>query len=217
MPYKLASYWLGRTPIGYTLKTHSQQVVAIHPMPSDQIKHQLDAAIRRSPLLARPGFLIRRLHQIHCGLFLDETQGHDVTPVQYSLLTTLSMLGETDQITLAHEIGLERTSVAEVIARLEARGLVLRKQSNQDRRVKLVRLSRKGVYLLKKLEDKVQRAHERTIEMIPEDQRELFVLQLIRLVEANNDVGSALFKLAVPKERHTESGVRAGKAERAEP
>jgi|GEM_PF-773436 len=217
MPYKLASYWLGRTPIGYTLKTHSQQVVAIHPMPSDQIKHQLDAAIRRSPLLARPGFLIRRLHQIHCGLFLDETQGHDVTPVQYSLLTTLSMLGETDQITLAHEIGLERTSVAEVIARLEARGLVLRKQSNQDRRVKLVRLSRKGVYLLKKLEDKVQRAHERTIEMIPEDQRELFVLQLIRLVEANNDVGSAPFKLAVPKERHTESGVRAGKAERAEP
>ena len=111
MPYKLASYWLGRTPIGYTLKTHSQQVVAIHPMPSDQIKHQLDAAIRRSPLLARPGFLIRRLHQIHCGLFLDETQGHDVTPVQYSLLTTLSMLGETDQITLAHEIGLERTSL----------------------------------------------------------------------------------------------------------
>jgi len=217
MPYKLASYWLGRTPIGHTLKTHSQQVVAIHPMPSDQIKHQLDAAIRRSPLLARPGFLIRRLHQIHCGLFLDETQGHDVTPVQYSLLTTLSMLGETDQITLAHEIGLERTSVAEVIARLEARGLVLRKQSNQDRRVKLVRLSRKGVYLLKKLEDKVQRAHERTIEMIPEDQRELFVLQLIRLVEANNDVGSAPFKLAVPKERHTESGVRAGKAERAEP
>ncbi|WP_286715536.1 MarR family transcriptional regulator [Marinobacter sp. tcs-11] len=217
MPYKLASYLLGRTPIGHTLKTHSQQVVAIHPMPSDQIKHQLDAAIRRSPLLARPGFLIRRLHQIHCGLFLDETQGHDVTPVQYSLLTTLSMLGETDQITLAHEIGLERTSVAEVIARLEARGLVLRKQSNQDRRVKLVRLSRKGVYLLKKLEDKVQRAHERTIEMIPEDQRELFVLQLIRLVEANNDVGSAPFKLAVPKERHTESGVRAGKAERAEP
>lgn len=173
----------------------------------DQLKAQLDAAQKRSPLLGRPGFLIRRLHQIHCGLFLDETHGHDVTPVQYSLLTTLAMLGETDQITLAHEIGLERTSVAEVIARLEARGLLQRKQSSEDRRVKLVRLSRKGLYLLKKLEDKVQRAHERTIEMIPEEERALFMLQLIRLVEANNDIGSAPFKLGLGKERANDSGM----------
>jgi|TARA_R110002020_G_scaffold437327_3_gene647548 DNA-binding MarR family transcriptional regulator len=165
----------------------------------EQVKARIDSALQRSPLLGRPGFLIRRLHQIHCGLFLDETQGHDVTPVQYSLLTTLSMLGETDQITLANEIGLERTSVAEVIARLEKKGLLLRKQSTADRRVKLVKLSRKGQYLLKKLEAKVQKAHERTVEALPEDERALFILQLIRLVEANNDIGSAPFKLDLTK------------------
>ncbi|MEQ7918486.1 MarR family transcriptional regulator [Xanthomonas sp. WHRI 1810A] len=161
----------------------------------DDLQTELTAALGRSALLGRPGFLIRRLHQIHCGLFLEETREFNITPVQYSLMTALGTHGEMDQNTLSHEIGLERTSVAEVIPRLEARGLLQRRQSTEDRRVKLVKLSRKGLYLLKKMDENVKRAHDRTIEQIPEAQRALFMLQLIRLVEANNDVGSAPFKL----------------------
>jgi DNA-binding MarR family transcriptional regulator len=164
-------------------------------MQDDDLQTELRTALGRSALLGRPGFLIRRLHQIHCGLFLDETREFNITPVQYSLMTALGTHGEMDQNTLSHEIGLERTSVAEVIPRLEARGLLQRRQSTEDRRVKLVKLSRKGLYLLKKMDINVQRAHDRTIEQIPEEQRALFMLQLIRLVEANNDVGSAPFKL----------------------
>ncbi|MCS3469041.1 DNA-binding MarR family transcriptional regulator [Pseudomonas sp. JUb42] len=164
-------------------------------MQDDDLKTELDAALGRSSLLGRPGFLIRRLHQIHVGLFLSETREFNITPVQYSLMTALSTHGEMDQNSLSHEIGLERTSVAEVIPRLETRGLLQRRQSTEDRRVKLVKLSRKGLYLLKKMDAHVQRAHDRTIEQIPEEQRALFMLQLIRLVEANNDVGSAPFKL----------------------
>lgn len=159
------------------------------------VQAELDAAISRSALLGRPGFLIRRLHQIHCGLFLDETRDHTITPVQYSLMTALGTHGEMDQNTLAQEIGLERTSVAEVIPRLEARELLVRRQSTRDRRVKLVKLSRKGLNLLKKMDASVQRAHDRTLEGIPEDQRQQFLLQLIKLVEANNDQGSAPFRL----------------------
>ena len=39
----------------------------------------------------RPGFLIRRLHQIHVALFLEECRGFDVTPVQYAVLTALAI------------------------------------------------------------------------------------------------------------------------------
>ena len=42
----------------------------------------------------------------------------------------------------------------------------------------------------------MQRAHDRTIEAIPKDQRDVFMLQLIRLVEANNENGSAPFRLS---------------------
>jgi DNA-binding MarR family transcriptional regulator len=148
---------------------------------------QLEAAQLRSALFSRPGFLIRRLHQIHTWLFAEETQKFSITPVQFSLLTALVEHGEMDQNSLALEIGLERTSVAEVLPRLEARQLVERQQSARDKRVKLVKISRKGRALCKRMEQAAQRAHERTIEHLPAEQRELFLLQLIQLVEANND------------------------------
>jgi DNA-binding MarR family transcriptional regulator len=155
--------------------------------PNASLRAQLDDYYQRSALFSRPGFLLRRLHQIHTGLFAQETEEHGVTPVQYSVLTILVSLGEMDQNTLALEIGLERTSVAEVLPRLEARGVVERRQSTQDRRVKLVRITRKGRALVKRMEQAAQRAHDRTIAPIPPEERELFMLQLSRLVEAHND------------------------------
>jgi DNA-binding MarR family transcriptional regulator len=141
----------------------------------------------RSALFARPGFLIRRLHQIHGSLFAEETSEFNITPVQYSLLTTLEALGEIDQNTLAIEVGLERSSVAEVIPRLHARGLVIRKQAEHDRRLRLVRLSAQGRRLVTKMKPAVQRAHDRTIEHLSPEERDFFMVQMIRLVEANNE------------------------------
>ncbi len=160
-----------------------------------KIRSQLLAAQERSLLFTRPGFLIRRLHQIHSSLFAEETRAFDVTPVQYSLLSALADHGEMDQNTLAMEIGLERTTVAEVLPRLEARGLLVRRRSAEDRRVKLVKLSRRGASLVRRIAQSAQRAHDRTIERLPESERELFVLQLIQLVEANNELDMAPLRL----------------------
>jgi DNA-binding MarR family transcriptional regulator len=159
------------------------------------IRAQLKAAQDRSVLLSRPGFLMRRLHQLHCALFLEETRAYNITPVQYSLLTTLAELEELDQKSLAHEIGLERTSVAEVVLRLQTRGLLERRESPDDARVKLVRLTRKGKTLVEKMRPSVQRAHDRTVSQLPKPERDQFLLQLIRLVEANNDIGNVPFRL----------------------
>jgi DNA-binding MarR family transcriptional regulator len=158
-------------------------------------KAKLQAAKRKSVLLVRPGFLIRRLHQLHCALFIEETREFNITPVQYSLLTTLSEFGELDQNGLALEIGLERTSVAEVVLRLQTRGFLERRKSPEDARVKLLKLTRKGKNLVTKIAPAAQRAHDRTIDHLPKAERDQFLLQLIRLVEANNDVGSVPFRL----------------------
>ncbi len=159
------------------------------------VRAQLLAARRKSPLLGRPGFLIRRLHQLHCALFLEETRGFAITPVQYSLMTTLLERGELDQNSLALEIGLERTSVAEVVPRLQARALLRRRNDPEDGRVKLVQLTPKGAALLRRMAPAVRRAHERTIERLPKAERDQFLLQLIRLVEANNAFGNVPFRL----------------------
>jgi MarR family transcriptional regulator, lower aerobic nicotinate degradation pathway regulator len=164
-------------------------------VPRKSIQAQLRAARRRSPLFGRPGFLIRRLHQLHCSLFLEETRGHDITPVQYSLMTALDARGELEQNSLALEIGLERSSVAEVVPRLQRRGLLVRRRSREDGRVRLIRLTPSGKALLREMAQAVQRAHDRTIEQLGKPDRDTFLLRLIELVEANNDVGSVPLRL----------------------
>jgi DNA-binding MarR family transcriptional regulator len=165
------------------------------PRPKRSVRARLLAARRRSPLLGRPGFLIRRLHQLHGALFLEETRGFNITPVQYSLMTALATRGELEQNSLALEIGLERTSVAEVVPRLQRRGLLTRRRSADDGRVKLVRLTHKGSALLRRMVVRVRRAHDRTIDQLTKPERDLFLLQLIELVEANNEVGSVPLRL----------------------
>jgi DNA-binding MarR family transcriptional regulator len=149
----------------------------------------LKAKQQRSKLMNRAGFLFRRLVQINYSFYLEELAAldADITPVQFSLLTALDERGELDQNTLAMEVGLERSSVAEVLPRMEDRGLIERRQSQDDKRVKLVRLSRKGKTAVKRLTDAVQRSHDRTIEHLPEAEREVFMMQLIKLIDANND------------------------------
>src|SRR3954470_6388344 len=86
----------------------------------------------KMPLWARPGYLLRRLHQIHYALFFEECAGYDITPVQYGLLTTLSLNPNLDQNSLARELGIDRTNVADVLNRLARRGLVERRRSPND-------------------------------------------------------------------------------------
>ena len=160
------------------------------------VRAQLRTARRRSPLLGRPGFLIRRLHQLHCALFVEETRGFGITPVQYSLMTTLAACGELEQNSLALRIGLERTSVAEVLPRLLTRGLLTRRRSPADGRARLIRLTAKGRTLVRKMARPVQRAHDRTIDKLHPSARDSFLLRLIELVEANNEVGSVPLRLS---------------------
>jgi DNA-binding MarR family transcriptional regulator len=166
---------------------------AVPDLPS--VQEQLLAAQKRSPLLARPGFLIRRLHQLHCALFTEETRDFGITPVQYSLMTALDERGELDQNSLALEIGLERTTVADVVLRLHDRGVLERRRSAMDGRVRLVKLTRKGRALLKKMAGAVQRAHERTVAALAQGERDLFLLQMVKLVETNNDISGAPLRL----------------------
>jgi DNA-binding MarR family transcriptional regulator len=70
-----------------------------------------------------------------------------------------------------------------------------RRRSTNDGRVKLVRLTHRGNALLRKMARPVRRAHDRTIDQLEKSEQDLFLLQLIKLVEANNKIGSVPFRL----------------------
>lgn len=147
------------------------------------------------PLADRPGFLVRRLHQIHVALFAEECAKFRITPVQYSLLTALERDAPLDQVSLAREIGIDRANCTDVLRRLEERRLVQRKASPADSRAKLCELTPAGRKLLGRMVAAAQRAHDRTIAALPAREREAFVRSLARLVEANNELGRTPLRL----------------------
>src|SRR3954452_2709034 len=86
------------------------------------------------PLSKRPGFLLRRLHQIHVALFASKCARFDVTPVQYSLMSAPALRGAADQTTLASYGALARTTATGAPKRLQKRGFIRRVASRNDRR-----------------------------------------------------------------------------------
>ncbi len=147
-------------------------------------------------LASRPGFLIRRLHQIHTALFIEECAAFNVTPVQYSMMTVIAEQPGLEQARLAQEVGVDRATLANVVARLESRGLLRRTTTKADRRLKRVVLTAKGKRLLEQMTDAAQRAHARTVEILSSDERAAFLHFLARLVDAGNDLGRAPLRLA---------------------
>jgi DNA-binding MarR family transcriptional regulator len=150
----------------------------------------------RLPLWRRPGYLIRRLHQIHYALFFEECAAFGITPVQYGLLTILSTSPDSDQVTLANALGIDRTNVADVLRRLEQGGLITRRRSAEDRRMVLARLTRAGEELVERMHPFMAKAQERLLSVLGREEREAFLATLMRLLEANNRYGRAPLKAA---------------------
>jgi DNA-binding MarR family transcriptional regulator len=119
------------------------------------------------PLWGRPGYLLRRLHQIHYALFFEECAGFDITPVQYGLLTTLSVNPDLDQNSLARELGIDRTNVPDVPA---------------------------GERLTQKMYRPMRRAQKRLLEPLLSRERNVLIITLIRLINGNNHLGRTIFQ-----------------------
>jgi MarR family transcriptional regulator, lower aerobic nicotinate degradation pathway regulator len=136
------------------------------------------------PLEKRPGFLIRRLHQIHVALFQKKCVAFDLTPLQYSLLTALARRGTADQTTLAAEVMLDRTTTTGALKRLQSRKFIERTVHSRDRRAQMCRLTKSGVRLLRQIEASARAAHHETLEGLSKAEQKRFIAMMQKLVAA---------------------------------
>ena len=148
------------------------------------------------PLSQRPGYLIRRLHQIHVALFQEACGAFEVTPLQYSLLSALAARETADQTSLAADIALDRTTTTGALKRLAARNLVECAVNKDDRRARLCRLTPAGAALLVKIEGAARRAHRATLGDLSEKEQAAFIAMMQRIVAGNptRDSAAALFE-----------------------
>lgn len=135
----------------------------------------------------KPGHLIRRAQQIAVAIFIEECAALDLTPVQYAAMVAINELPGIDATRLSAQIAFDRSTLGNVLERLEARGFVERYPSPDDKRIKLLKLTPQGRAVIRRAEDAVRRTQERILApLAPKDRRVLLEL-LAQLVELNND------------------------------
>jgi DNA-binding MarR family transcriptional regulator len=134
------------------------------------------------PLEQRPGFLIRRMHQIHVALFQERCAEFELTPLQYSLLSALAVRGIADQSTLAADVALDRTTTTGALKRLQARRFIQRAVSPNDRRAQACRLTVAGSALLSRMEGAARAAHHDTLACLGKAEQTQFVKLMQRIV-----------------------------------
>ena len=135
-------------------------------------------------LYAKPGHLIRRAHQISTALFTEECGQYDMTSVQYAALTAVALNPDVDATRLSTLIAFDRSTIGDVLERLETKGWLTRGPSPTDRRVKLLRIAPAGAQLLRRVEDAVQRVQERLLAPLAPDDR----ATMVRLLKALADL-----------------------------
>src|SRR5246127_4284857 len=115
------------------------------PIPSKPDPITMDA------VYTAPGYLFRRMQQIAVAIFVEECKAYDLTPVQYASLIAISTHPGIDATRLSAVIAFDRSTLGNVIERLESKGLIERRPAREDKRVKLLYLTRHGGGMLREI------------------------------------------------------------------
>lgn len=143
-------------------------------------------------LYRRPGFLLRRAHQISVSLFIEEAAKLDATTTtQYGILVILRSCEGLDQIGLSKKVGLDRSTTGLVIKKLEDEGLIVRVEDPKDRRRKIIVLTARGERKLERLREPAARAQEIALSAFAPDEAELFLKLLGKFVQTFNGITRA--------------------------
>jgi DNA-binding MarR family transcriptional regulator len=150
-------------------------------MPNNKQSITMDA------VYTAPGYLFRRTQQIAVAIFVEECRDFDLTPVQYAALIAIHTHPGIDATRLSAVIAFDRSTLGNVIERIETKGLVERKPSSEDKRVKLLYLTKAGAALLRDIKPAVDRAQVRMLQPLKPADRKALMMLLTQLVDLNNE------------------------------
>jgi MarR family transcriptional regulator, lower aerobic nicotinate degradation pathway regulator len=140
-------------------------------------------------LYQRPGFLIRRANQIAVSIFLAEMDkvAPGLTSTQYGALVVLNTRGAITQTQLARLVGIDRSTTALVVGKLEENGYIRRTTAADDKRRKILEMTGTGRDLLVSLIEPAELARRRLLSALTTKEGETLVRLLEKLVGRFND------------------------------
>jgi len=162
--------------------------MAVIAHPNGAVPHIMD----EPEPLTYTGFLIRRAQQAHGATWAREVSV-EVSSVQYGVLAVLARRPGASQRELGDELDLDRSTIADLVSRLESRGLIARERSAGDRRRNHLRLTRIGAEELERLRPHVAQVEHLLTDGLTELERdELRRLLRIVLTAVRRDPGAGV-------------------------
>jgi DNA-binding MarR family transcriptional regulator len=136
-----------------------------------------------------PGHLIRRVHQASTAYFAEECGG-ELTAVQYAALVAIGSHPGIDATRLSEIIYFDRSTIGDVLDRMEGKGWIRRESTSSDRRIKRLDLSSAGQEVLQHVEPGIRRVQDRLLAPLTAAEAKTLVRLLGKMADGNEDDGA---------------------------
>jgi MarR family transcriptional regulator, temperature-dependent positive regulator of motility len=127
---------------------------------------------------------LHRAGQCAEELFYAEIEDRDLTPRQLAVLRTVARTDGLSQTGLVTRTGIDRSTLADIVRRMQRKGLLQRRRTKEDARVYAVRLTEEGRRALRAAEPVANRVDARILEALPMRRRGQFINALMAIVTA---------------------------------
>ena len=128
--------------------------------------------------------LLRRCNQFFGDLFAQESGAKDLTRQQYLVLSSLDQHDGASQTVLVESTGIDRSTLAEMVRRMLARGLLSRSRTAKDARANAISITLAGRRVLRGARLAAERAERSLLEPLPPAERIRFVRSLALIAAA---------------------------------
>jgi DNA-binding MarR family transcriptional regulator len=139
---------------------------------------RLPIEIESFRLHGAPGHLLRRCHQRSEELFTAALGTDGPTRQQIALLVTACKHPEASQAELVELTGIDKNTLAQMIKRLTARGLLERRRGHHDGRTNAITATPAAIRLLEAAMPKVRAVQDSILAPLPAELRPVFLLCL---------------------------------------
>ena len=165
------------------------------------------------PLDRSPSHLLHRALQRALDIYAETAGPTAVTQRQFAVLAAVAAHEGLTQADLVRATGIDRSTLAELVARMLGKGLITRERSNEDGRANTVSLTDKGKTALQEAEPRAHAADEAILKLIPSGKRGGFIAGLRALGAERPKAGEE--QPAKPKKAGKKAKKKAKKAKKA--
>jgi MarR family transcriptional regulator, temperature-dependent positive regulator of motility len=137
------------------------------------------AELARSPL-----HLLHRAYQAADSVFRAKMKQSDLSVRQLALLTALSEKEAVNHTILVKRTGIDRSTLAEMVPRLQRKGLLKCRRAKHDARAYAITLTDEGRRVLRTAESSGTSVDESILSALPVKERESFLDRLQSIIRA---------------------------------